>query len=272
MKKKTLNKAFKKSGRGLHTGKFAHLRVEPSQDGMIKFIRQNTGSIIHAHYKNVVDTKRGVTLANEEWSVRTVEHLLSALYGMGVDSCNIFIDGEEVPALDGSSLEFADIISDIGLLELDEELNPVTIKGSIRMDFSGAYIEVSEHPDGRICCSIEFNESAIGTQHFCVDQTPTNYIKEIAPARTFIQLRDVEHVLKMGKAKGGSLENTVVYDNGGVYKNMPLRFTDEPVRHKILDLIGDFALLGRRIKGSITAYRTGHTEHITFLKKGGFDR
>ncbi len=264
LKKRTIKKDIVFEGIGLHTGEISQIRLLPSNRGRIVFVKGKDS--FPANYKFVIETKRGVVLGNERFTVFTVEHLLSSLYGMGVDSVDIvFEKGNEPPALDGSALEFATKIREAGLLEIDKE---ITSLEGIQTEYSqnGVLITLQEGKENSITYFIDF-PAPIGNQIFTAPlNDPEFYFKNIAPARTFIFDFEVEKVKSMGLAKGGSIENTVVFTDKGVY-NGTLRFKDEPVRHKILDFIGDIALLGKRIKGSILVKKAGHTEHIEFIKK-----
>ncbi len=264
MKKKTISKEIFFEGIGLHTGEEAKLRIVPSEKGQIVFIKDHKEVL--GHYKNVKDTMRGVVLEDKGLSIYTVEHLVSALWGMEIDSAEIVLEkGYEVPALDGSALFFAEAIYNAGYVNIDKEIEYVECD-NITLKMGDKEVSCTPSETSQITYFIDFPKP-IGTQ---VLLAPLNnasfYLENIAPARTFIFDFEVEEVKEMGIAKGGSLENTVVFKKDGIY-NENLRFKDEPVRHKILDFIGDTALLGKRIKGSVLVKKAGHREHIAFLKK-----
>lgn len=263
MKKKTISDEIVFEGRGLHTGTRGKIRLIPSSKGKILFKYKN--SEISAHLDYVVETKRGVVLSNSEFSVYTVEHLLSALWGMEVDSIVILLEeGREIPALDGSSFEFAQAIYETGYTLLSSDIDFVECERSYK--YKEKELRVVPTLESKVTYFVDF-PSPIGEQYFSAPlYDALYYLKNIAPARTFIFDYEVEKVKAMGLAKGGSLTNTVVFTKDGLYDG-ELRFDTEPVRHKILDFIGDSALLGARIKGSVLVRKGGHTEHIEFIKK-----
>jgi len=264
LKKKTIKNEIVFEGVGLHTGERSKIRIIPYDGGQIVFKKRK--SEIPAHFSMVVETRRGVVLSNGSFTVYTVEHLLSALWGMEIDSVMILMDeGEEVPALDGSSLEFAQAIYSTGYVTLNDEIEFAGCRGVSYKD-NGKEVQLVSSLEFKVTYFVDF-PPPIGTQVFLAPLYDAGfYLENIAPARTFIFDFEVAKVKAMGLAKGGNLENTVVFTKDGVY-NGNLRFKDEPVRHKILDFIGDMALLGRRIKGSVFVKKAGHTEHMEFIKK-----
>ncbi len=264
MKKKTISSEIVFEGMGLHTGERSKIRLLPYEGGKIVFKKDR--SEILAHFNMVIETRRGVILSNGDFSVYTVEHLLSALWGMEVDSAIILLEkGEEIPALDGSSLEFAQAIYEAGYTTLNEDVNFIKCEKISYRDNDKEITAISSS-EPKVTYFVDF-PSPIGTQVYLAPLHDAGfYLENIAPARTFIFDYEVEKVKAMGLAKGGSIENTVVFTKKGLYAG-ELRFKDEPVRHKILDFIGDSALLGARIKGSILVKKAGHTEHIEFIKK-----
>jgi UDP-3-O-[3-hydroxymyristoyl] N-acetylglucosamine deacetylase len=197
--------------------------------------------------------KNGVMLS-------TVEHLLSAVYGMGISNLYIDIDSLEVPILDGSAAPWIQLIEEAEIVEQEEEAEILVIDEVIRLEEPGKFILIQPYPTFRISYEIEFSHPAIGKQQLDVELNPENYAAEISFARTFGFYNEVEELLKKGLIRGGSLENAVVLDDEGVI-NGELRCQDEFVRHKILDLIGDISLCGYRLAGHIQAFRAGHSLH-----------
>ncbi len=264
LKKRTIKREIFFEGVGLHTGEPSLVKLVPSESGKIIFFKGNHH--FEAHYTYVMETRRGVVLGDRSSTVYTVEHLLSSLYGMGVDSVDVvFEKGAEPPAFDGSSLFFSEKIRESGLVEIDREVVFITAP---HLEYASQNSSITLQSSGEdvITYFIEF-KAPIGTQVYQAHlHDPEFYLENIAPARTFIFDFEVEKVKEMGLAKGGSPDNTVVFTQNGVY-NGKLRFDNEPVRHKILDFIGDAALLGKRIKGSIFIKKAGHTEHIEFIRK-----
>ncbi len=264
MRKRTISKEVVFEGTGLHTGESSKLRVIPSDKGKIMFYK-GTHSF-PAHYSFVKETKRGVVLGDGSFLVFTAEHLLSALNGMGIESADIvFEKGTEPPALDGSSLLFSEKLLEAGLSETQHESVAITLS-HFEYSTHRASFTLKDSPEDIITYYVDF-PPPIGKQVYQAPlYNPDFYLKNIAPARTFIFYHEIERVKKMGLAKGGTPDNTIIFTRDGIYKGQ-LRFKDEPVRHKILDFIGDAALLGKRIKGSIFIKKAGHTEHIEFIRK-----
>jgi UDP-3-O-[3-hydroxymyristoyl] N-acetylglucosamine deacetylase len=206
------------------------------------------------------------TLSRDGVSVGTVEHVLSAAFGEGLDNCVIELDGPEVPILDGSALPFVRLFHAAGFERLDAPVASLSSPDPVHVFRDGR--GVSFEPDGpglTITYEIDFPHPAVGRQELTVAIRPEEYSTRIAPARTFGFAKDVEALRARGLARGGSLHNAVVLDETGVLSG-PLRFRDEFVRHKVLDLVGDLALLGVALDGHIHAQRAGHALHIEFAR------
>jgi UDP-3-O-[3-hydroxymyristoyl] N-acetylglucosamine deacetylase len=197
--------------------------------------------------------KRGVMLS-------TVEHLLSAIYGSGIDNLYIDIDSLEVPILDGSSLPFVDMLTEAGVEEQDAERELLIVEDTIRLEEKEKFISIEPHSSFRISYEIDFDHPAIGRQHLDLELSPESYASEIALARTFGFFAEVEDLLKKGLIRGGSFDNAVVLGDDGIM-NGELRVPDEFVRHKVLDLIGDISLCGYPLLGHVKAYKAGHSLH-----------
>lgn len=258
----TLSDRIGFSGTGLHTGRKTRATVEPAEpDSGLVFCLPG-GVRIPALAEYVIDTSRCTVLGHQGASVSTVEHLLSALRGMGVDNANIVVEGGEIPVMEGSAKVFADAIADTGLDA--SNVAQRVFRPDRAMGFRDDDKTVAILP--AIAWKIKFTVAyppPIGTQFFAGEITPALYREEIAPARTFGYLHEVEELLARGLAQGGTLENAVVFGPDGPIQ--PLRWPDEPVRHKVLDMIGDFALLGMFPQCEVVALKSGHKLHAAVM-------
>ena len=255
-------------GIGLHTGKHAHVTLKPaSRDTGIIFIRTDKPAVIKAHVGSVIDTAFATTLGSNGVKVKTVEHMLAALAGLGIDNLLIEVSGPEMPILDGSSTELISIILRAGIAKQGRKRPYLRINRPFVFDDGHARIAALPYNGSRITYSIFFHHHGIGEQRMSIDITEENFVREIAPARTFGFLKDIEYLRSNGLAKGGSLENAVILGENGILNTSGLRFKDEFVRHKVLDSIGDFSLIGFPIYGHIIANKSGHSSNIKFLKK-----
>lgn len=254
-------------GIGLHSGKEVRVRLRPApRDSGIVFHRVDKGVSIRADVASVVDSAYATTIGNEEARVRTIEHLLSALSGLGIDNLIIEIDGPEVPILDGSATEIAGAILRAGIAKQGKKAAYLRITSPVIIEDSHSSIAAFPYNGRKITFRINFDHGILGEQTLSLDINEENYIKEIAPARTFGFLKDVQYLMSKGLAKGGSLSNAIILTEKGILNSSGLRFKDEFVRHKVLDAIGDFSLIGMPIHGHIIADRAGHTANIRFLK------
>ncbi len=262
-----LTTSFEKSGIGLHSGERTRVRVSPAAAGSGRyFVRVDLpGSpVIPAGIESVCQTQLSTELAVGEAKVRTVEHLLAALAGMGIEDARIEIDGAEVPLLDGSAREWVEAI----LLATDS--NPAiaentTISTPLWLTAGDAFVAALPSPELRFSYGIDFKYAAIGNQWHSWSPSQASFATEIAPARTFGFAPQVEQLRQAGLIKGGTLENALVCDESG-WLNPPLRFANEPVRHKILDLVGDLSLLGHFPTAHYLAYKASHTLHTQFVR------
>lgn len=260
LKKRTIQREVSFSGIGVHTGQRVNLRLKPSFWGRIIFRRLDLGGEeIELDYKKA-RAESSSLLSQDSVIVRTVEHLLATLYVFGLDSLEIELDGEEVPVGDGSALPFINLIEKAGLVFLEEEKKVIKVKKPIRLEKNGGWISFSPHSDLYLIYTIDYSHPLIGTQRYEDFLKLKKFKEEIAPARTFGFLRDVPMMLEKGLARGGSLENAIVLDDQGIL-NPPLRFPDEFVRHKVLDLIGDLALSATPLLARVEVYRGGHSLH-----------
>ena len=264
----TLRTSVSIEGVGLHSGHpvRAYFRPAPPGHGLVFTRLDRPGSVIPARLSSAATFDYATTLTSGGVSIGTVEHLLSAAAGEGLDNCAIEIDGPEVPILDGSALPFVRLFHAAGFERQDARVRPIVIDRRVEVTRGDRSIVFS--PDGpglTITYEIDFPHPIVGRQTLTLPVRPEEYSARIAPARTFGFARDVEAMRARGLARGGNLHNAVVLDDEGVISG-PLRFRDEFVRHKILDLVGDLALLGRPLSGHIQARKAGHALHIEFAR------
>jgi len=257
----TLAKSASISGSSLHTGEQVTLTVHPAPPGHgRKFKRKDLADepTIDAKIDNVKTVERSTTIAEGNIKVHTVEHVLSALAGMGVDNALIEMDANEPPIGDGSAQPYVELIKKAGVVEQNVHRSEYEISEPIHIETkSGSLMTIVPDPAFRISCTQVGPEGRF-TQFFSTEITPAIYEKEIAPARTFVFYEDVKPLMDKGLIKGGSLENAIIVRGDSVLSKEALRFREEFARHKILDIIGDLALLGRALKGHVIAVKPGH--------------
>lgn len=276
----TLKDSFAISGIGLHGGQEAKVQLRPSNIGGRYFLRKDLANpvLIPATVEYVRQTTLSTELAVGEVGVRTTEHLLAALAGLGVNSAAIEISGAEVPLLDGSAKLWVEAIARVGIAEVEEEpgKKSQTLGNSISKTFhlespiwvrkEDAFVAAIPAPELRFTYGIDFKQAAIGNQWHSWAPTDASFATEIAPARTFGFAEQIEQLRAAGLIKGGSLENALVC-NGDSWLNPPLRFANEPVRHKLLDLVGDLSLLGTIPVAHFLAYKASHNLHVELARK-----
>lgn len=257
----TLANAASLTGTSLHTGENVTLTLLPAGPGTgFKFRRRDLPDepTITASIENVRMVERATTLGEGNIKVHTVEHVLSALSGMGVDNAIIEMDANEPPIGDGSSAPFVQLIRKAGIVAQEERRSVFEIREPIHIEArEGSILTLVPHDGFKISCT-QVGPGGRFTQYLSIEITPEVYEQYIGPARTFVFYEDIKALMDKGLIKGGSLENAVVVQGDTVHSQEPLRFPDEFVRHKILDVIGDIALFGRRIKGHIIAVKPGH--------------
>lgn len=291
----TLKSEFVVEGVGLHTGKKCTMTVKPASAGFgYKFQRIDIENepIIKADVDLVVDTSRGTTLEYNGVRVATVEHILSALVGMGVDNALIQLSAEEIPIMDGSAKYFVEAIEKVGIVPQDAKKIYFSIDTNISYVDDEKNVEMVATPstEYKITTMIDFNSNVLGTQHAYIKNLK-EYKKEIAPCRTFCFLHEVEYLFNNNLIKGGDLDNAIVVvdrvlEKGeleklatifnkpnievvqeGILNNLKLHYSNEPARHKLLDIVGDLALIGYPIKANIIGYRPGHKANVALAKK-----
>ena len=265
--RRTLRREVACTGIGLHSGRPVRLRLRPAPaEHGIRFVRTDVGVEIPANLAHIGAQDHATTLQKDGVSIGTVEHLLAALAGLGVDDVLVEVDGPEVPVLDGSAAPFVILLHEAGLRPLAtprlhlKVLRPVEVVHGTKT----ARIVPADHFEVRY--TIGFDHPLLRHQSFAVRLTPRSFTDQVAPARTFGFLREVEMLRKNGLALGGSLENAVVIGETGVLNNK-LRFDDEFARHKVLDAVGDLALLGHPLLGRLEATKAGHALHAAVARK-----
>ena len=291
---RTINEEGNLEGIGLHTGKKSKLKFLPAViNHGIKFQRIDLDGmpIIDADVNNVIAVERGTTIKQNDATISTVEHLLAAIVGLQIDNILIQIDGEEIPILDGSSKYFIECLEKCGLKTQDAARKYIEISEKITYNDEENNVEISIYPhnDYRITSMVDYNSEILGSQHYTLNQI-SNFKKDVSDARTFCFLHEIEDLFKKNLIKGGDLDNAIVIvdkvidekklkeisqllgkknikvDKQGILNNIKLKYNNEPARHKLLDIVGDLALVGRPIKGHIIAARPGHKSNIEFAK------
>lgn len=291
---RTINEEGNLEGIGLHTGKKSKLKFVPAViNHGIKFQRIDLDGmpIVDADVNNVIAVERGTTIKQNDATISTVEHLLAAIVGLQIDNILIQIDGEEIPILDGSSKYFIECLEKCGLKTQDAARKYIEISEKITYNDEENNVEISIYPhnDYRITSMVDYNSEILGSQHYTLNQI-SNFKKDVSDARTFCFLHEIEDLFKKNLIKGGDLDNAIVIvdkvidekklkeisqllgkknikvDKQGILNNIKLKYNNEPARHKLLDIVGDLALVGRPIKGHIIAARPGHKSNIEFAK------
>lgn len=267
MKQTTLKDTVKLAGRGLHTGQEVSVSIYPAKEnhGIIFKLKSNHEICIPATIHYVDDLVRGTTLSKDGIKIYTVEHLMSAFYGLGIDNALVEVVGNEIPILDGSSKPWIEAFLEVGIASQDSEKVFWEITEPISLTKGDRSIAIFPHESFKITCT-STDDRKTHTQYLSLEIDPEVYRYEIANARTFTAYEDIEPLIKMGKIKGGTLDCAIVIKNDKILSNEPLRYTDEFVRHKILDIIGDLALLGNSIKGHVIAVKTGHALNAELVK------
>lgn len=285
MNQQTLKTQYFFEGRGLHTGKYAHLTIKPADDNFgIRFLRTDLGVEIPALAANVSRTDRSTTISEGEASVITIEHLMSALTGLGIDNALIELDNEEVPVLDGSAGCYVRAIAPDGLQEQTDERKYLRIDKEIEVkdEESGSWIKITPDDHYSFDVTVDFNSKVLGVQRAHWSEN-ADYVGQIAPCRTFCFLHELEPLASRGLVRGGDVDNAIVIvehpvtkeqldtmsklfgqprlsvSTDGYLSNIKLFFPNECGRHKLLDLIGDMRLVGGYLKAHISAYKPGHT-------------
>jgi len=259
MYQSTIKKSAELVGIGLHKGSPVKLRIEPLEaNSGIVFYRSDVDVSIPLLPENVVDTRMATVIGKNGHVISTIEHLLSAIYAYGIDNLKIIVDADEVPIMDGSSASYCMLLDEAGIAELASPKRIMKIKQEVEIKDGDKYVKLSPSPDLNYDFTIRFPHPVIQEQAFVLRFTKESYKKEIARARTFGFLHEVQYLRSKGLALGGSLENAIVLDEKKILNPEGLRFTDEFVRHKILDAIGDMSLLGLNFIGNYEAMAGSH--------------
>lgn len=269
MNQTTISKSVSFSGVGLHTGVAVSVTLKPAPEntGYI-FVRTDLDNFeIPASVEYISHCSYATTLMRRGVVLSTCEHLLSALRGSGVDNCFIEIDNIEVPIMDGSSEDFVEIIRSAGISKLEAPRRAFRVLERVAFEDGGRKMSIEPSDGFEIECMIDFPHPFINRQTFHYISENGSFNREIASARTFGFTNEIEMLRKANLARGGSLDNAIVLTPEGMLNETPLRFDDEFVRHKILDIIGDLALLGMPVQGKITAEKSGHSVHASLMSK-----
>jgi len=255
----TIQKSVELVGIGLHKGSPVKLRLEPleSNSGIV-FYRSDVDVSIPLIPDNVVDTKMATVIGKDGHVISTIEHLLSAVYAYGIDNLRVVVDADEVPVMDGSSASFCMLLDEAGLKSLDVPKRIMRITKEVEVKEGEKYVKLSPSPDLQYDFTIKFPHPVIQTQGYVLKFTKESYKNEIARARTFGFLHEVQYLRSKGLALGGSLENAVVLDEKKILNPEGLRYDNEFVRHKILDAIGDMSLIGMNFLGNYEAMAGSH--------------
>ncbi len=294
IKQRTIKEAVSVSGVGLHTGETINLTFKPAKENTgIVFLRTDIGpeAYVEADASLVVDTSRGTSIGRDNVRVATVEHVLAALTGMGIDNVIVEVDRPETPILDGSSRLYTEAFKKVGTIEQEAFRDYFEIKEPIRFYHEEKDCEIIALPSDhyRVTCLIDYQSKVLGHQHASLDHI-SDFEKEIAPCRTFVFLHELEFLLDQDLIKGGDLSNAIVFvdrpvsqnelnrmaklfnrpsvevKTEGILNNLDVHFPNEPARHKLLDIVGDLTLTGKPIKGHIIAKKPGHASNVLFAK------
>ncbi len=271
---KTISREIELEGLGIHTGNKIRLTCKPAPPNSgIKFIRMDGEERVEipALVTSIppdAPAHRNTTIGNGETAIFTVEHILAACYGLQIDNLDIEISGNEPPEPEGGSyVSYVKAFNAAGIISQGVPVDIFEVDRAITYKDGDVELHAVPADNFRVSFTIQYDNPCIGTQFATYDINPEVFEKEIAPARTFVLMRDVEQLREMGLIKGGSLDNAIVFEENSILNETPLRFPDECVRHKILDLIGDLSLLGAPIKGHINAVRSGHSSNVAFVRK-----
>ncbi len=266
----TLSQKVSVSGTGVHSGKKINLTIKPAPENHgIKFRRADLPGThdIPAIFKMVVDTSLATVLGINGTIISTIEHLMASFAGLGIDNALVEVDEYEIPIMDGSAWIFTQLIEKAGIEKQTAPKHFIIVKEPIKVTDNDKSVIIYPEPVFKITCKIDFSHPLIGKQEIIFDRAKNNFGKEISQARTFGFVQDLELLKKFSLAKGGSLDNAIVIDKDRILNKEGLRYPDEFVRHKLLDSLGDFSLLGMPIQGHIVTYKSGHALNHLFIKK-----
>ena len=269
-KQNTIKKSVSYAGIALHTGVRAHLTLTPAPENTgIVFRRVDVPGkpSVQATALNVVDVQRGTTIASGNAAVATVEHVLATLTAFQIDNVIVDMDGPEPPIADGSALPYVEMVKEAGIEEQNAEPQYWSPKEPIVNDEGYSTSVILPYDSFKISCMVEFKGTPLGTQFYSGEITRDEFADNIASARTLCDYKDLEQLIAMGLVKGGSLDNAIVIHDGAIISKEGLRFPDELVRHKVLDIIGDLTLIGKRLKAHIITIKPGHATNVIMAQQ-----
>jgi len=271
IKQRTLKNAIRATGVGLHTGDKVYLTLRPAPVNTgIVFRRTDLAQPIEikADPMNVTDTRMSTTLEHDGAKISTVEHLMAAFAGLGIDNAFVDVTAAEVPIMDGSAGPFVFLLQSAGIEEQSVPKQFIRIKKPVRVEDGDKWASFEPWDGFKVSLSIDFDHPSLrkSTQTACVDFSTTSFVKEVSRARTFGFMRDLEMLRAAGLARGGGMENAIVMDNFRVLNEDGLRYEDEFVKHKVLDAIGDLYLLGHPLIGAFSAHKSGHALNNRILR------
>ena len=270
VKQKTLKNVIRATGIGLHTGEKVYLTLRPAPvDTGVVFIRSDLDPMVEIKALNssVVDTKLATTIGEGAVRISTVEHVLAAFSGLGIDNVYVEVSGPEMPIMDGSAATFVFLVQSAGIeaqsaaKKFIRIKKPIRVSGASGLNDYGQRVELLPHSGFKVSHTIIYDNAVIKEQHASIDFANTDFVKAVSRARTFGLMQEFEQLREMNLAQGGSLDNAIVVDEFRILNADGLRHDDEFVRHKILDAIGDLYLLGHSILGEFVGYKSGHTEN-----------
>ena len=272
LKQRTLRNPIKAVGIGLHTGKNINMELLPSDINTgISFIRTDIDpeNVISASAENVGDTTLSTALVKDDIKISTIEHLLSAIAGLGVDNCLIKVDGPEIPIMDGSSSPFVFLIQSAGIEEQNSLKKFIKVKKEISVTRGDAYAKIKPFNGFKVSYKVDFDHPVHKglPSESIIDFSTTSFVKEVCRARTFGNARDLEELRSQNLALGASISNAIAFGDDKILNEEGLRFNDEIVKHKMLDAIGDLYLLGHNLIGEFSGFKSGHALNNQLLKK-----
>ena len=266
MKQKTINNKVNFTGVGLHSGVNVNIELIPTKENNgIVFSKNNI--LIEALYNNVIDTKLGTTVAKNNEKVLTIEHLMASIWACDIDNLIINIDNQETPIMDGSANIFIKEIEKAGVKELAENRKFVKILKKIEVFEDDKLVSIEPANSFSVDITTDYNYGKIGKENYFFDGKKETFLKEVAIARTFCQEKEIEYMRSIGLARGGSLDNAMVFNDNGIVNNNGFRCQNEVVKHKLLDCIGDLYTSGYNIIGKVISIKGGHTLNNLLLKK-----
>ena len=258
------------SGIALHTGVRIHLRMKPAPENTgIVFRRTDMPGApeVRAYAPNVIDVRRATTIAAPSKAyVVTVEHIMAAFHAAGVDNAYVEMDNAEPPVADGSAGPYFKMIKEAGIQEQNAPAQFWTTDVPLYVENGATSMVVLPSDTFKISCTVAFGETALDTQFYSLEVTPENFEKELGTCRTLVAYRDLAQLIAAGLAKGGSLDNAVILHDGAIISNDGLRFPNELVRHKIMDMVGDLYLTGKRVRAHVIAIKPGHSTNVQLAK------